>query len=286
MADYGFTLIELLVVIAIIAILSAILLPVLSAAKLRAERLQCINNLRQLAVGAIIYQSDNNNSLIGYGPNYSASWMTTLIDSQASARIRLCPAATTYRPGLSPGSNPNTYGTANHAWYWNVYPNSNATGTLVPTNGSYAMNGWLFQYSSASMFWISIADSVNFFAKQTSIRHPSQTPAFVDALWPDIYPYQDDIADHAGQWDLYADYNNANAGGGAPDSPYQGMPRAVIARHGSKPPAGATMSVLNLTRPLPGAVDIALCDGHAEFSSLDNLWLYYWNVKAVPVTRP
>jgi prepilin-type N-terminal cleavage/methylation domain-containing protein/prepilin-type processing-associated H-X9-DG protein len=59
----GFTLIELLVVIAIIGILAGMLLPALARARATAKRAACLNNIKQITMGCLLYANDNDEHL-------------------------------------------------------------------------------------------------------------------------------------------------------------------------------------------------------------------------------
>jgi prepilin-type N-terminal cleavage/methylation domain-containing protein len=168
----GFTLIELLVAVAMIGLLAALLLPVLSKAKIKAQRVNCLSNLRQLGLGWNMYSHDNNGLLVeSYGVNNSNAWvMGSMQDASEAADLSLI------RQGkLFP------YVRNTSAYHCPGDKGVTVSGNLLPTVRSYSMNSFMgARDPSLGPIPPSARDYVQFFAKESDLRKPSELWVVLD----------------------------------------------------------------------------------------------------------
>jgi prepilin-type N-terminal cleavage/methylation domain-containing protein len=161
----GFTLVELLTVVATVAILAALLLPILSKAKIKAQRTGCLSNLRQLGLAWVMYKDDNNGFLAeSYPVNNPEVW----VKGDMTKANEACNTELIRQGKLYP------YNQSVPIYHCPTDLGVTINGQAVQTVRSYAMNSFMGARdprldpipSTATGF-------VRFYAKDTEIPRPS-----------------------------------------------------------------------------------------------------------------
>lgn len=161
----GFTLIELLAVIATIAILAALLLPILSRAKVKAQRTACFSNLRQLGVAWQMYYTDNGELLVPSYPGSPDVWVQGNMTNAAEA----------VNPDLIAQGKLYHYSQNTSIYHCPSDIGVQIGNQLVPSVRSYSMNCFM---GARDPSLPPIPDTsigyVNFFAKDSDLPRPSE----------------------------------------------------------------------------------------------------------------
>lgn len=167
----GFTLIELLAVIATIAILAALLLPVLGKAKIKAQRTACFSNLRQLGIAWTTYAHDNGGALVPSHPSSPDAWVQgDMTKASEATNTDLIRQGKLYDSSQSVG-----------IYHCPADQGVVINGNTVPAVRSYSMNGFMGARDPSLGPLPPTADNyVWFYSKDAELARPSQMWVLID----------------------------------------------------------------------------------------------------------
>jgi prepilin-type N-terminal cleavage/methylation domain-containing protein/prepilin-type processing-associated H-X9-DG protein len=249
----AFTLIELLVVISIIALLIAILLPALGAARDSGRSAACLSNVRQLAIAYTARHVDEQELIdyAGFGAPYNQMEDYLLGDADD---VRTCPMTAGIVESEVAGWG--VFGTATQQWQRGINGRNG--------RGSYAHNGFFYlteggRGGGIGAPWTTRSTADAWWGSVDRVTDQTEVPLFLDANWIDIWPHHNDqpAADKTQGWRPPVPQHNTDQLG-----------RAYLDRHRGE------------------AVNLSFVDGHAESVNINELWSFQWSQTFEPRDAP
>ena len=247
----GFTLTELMVVIGLVAMLVALMLPVVSKVRRSAQAAACMSNLRQLGTAWIMYSGENRGRLpeyVWHTPStpdraWDAYWPGVVEQYGMKGDVLICPSA------AEPSERNRGYGSASAAWNGKLAPPGTPVKLTNQTfrEGSYGYNRYLTagNYGPDGTYVISAS----------AVRRPSSTPVFLDCAYVDARPTN--WSEAAPPDPMPSDLEGGAITAGSPEHW-----KFLITRHGR-------------------GVNAVMVDGSVQWVRLEDTYNLHWNMEWV-----